>query len=292
MLKRSSTGAILIIMLIVVASWYYFLAPPGQKGDPHPVPTMGILRVHFIDVGQGDAILVQTPSGQNMLIDAGDNQYGEYVVDYLQEQGVNSLAAVIGTHPHSDHVGGLDAVINSFPVKAVLMPDVTQNTKSFRDVLAAVENQGLKLTTAQAGVPIPLEGLDCGLLAPVRNDYEELNDYSVVVRLRYGQQTFLLMADAGWEPESQLLASGTDLRASVLKVGHHGSYASSSRPFLEAVGAHTGIIMLGQDNDYGYPHNAALRRLTQAGLQLYQTDINGTIVCTTDGQGLQITTER
>lgn len=259
---------------------------------PAPVPLTGRLKVHFIDVGQGDAILIQTPAGKNMLVDAGDNIYGDKVISYLESQGVDELEVVVGTHTHSDHIGGLDMVIDHFPVYSVYLPDVTQNTKSFRDVLTAVQKKGLRITTARAGITVPLEGIECQLLAPVKEYYAELNDYSVVLRLAYGGRAFLLTADVGTEPENDILASGANLKATVLKVGHHGSYASSSTRFLNAVGARYGVIMLGQGNDYGYPHDSALQRLSKAGLQLYRTDLNGTIIFSTDGQDLEVTTER
>lgn len=262
---------------------------PDTGAEPPPLKP---LRVHFIDVGQGDAILIQTPAGQNMLVDAGENVFGDEVIDYLKAQEVNELVAVVGTHTHSDHIGGLDAVIDHFTVKAVYMPDVFQNTKSFRDVLSAVQRKGIKITTARAGVAIPLDDVECWILAPVKGYYEYLNDYSVVLRLAYGGQVFLLTGDAGSVPESDILASGANLKATVLKVGHHGSYASSSTPFLKAVGAGHGVIMLGKDNDYGYPHQSALQRLGRTGMQLYRTDLNGTTVFSTDGRMLDIATER
>ncbi len=262
---------------------------PDTGSEPPPVKP---LRVHFIDVGQGDAILIQTPAGQNVLVDAGENVFGDKVIDYLEAQGVDELAAVVGTHTHSDHIGGMDAVIDHFRVKAVYLPAITQNTKSFRDVLTAVQRKGLKITTARAGVALPLDAVECWILAPVKDYYEELNDYSVVMRLAYGSQVFLLTGDAGSVPERDLLASGANLKATVLKVGHHGSYASSSTEFLKAVGASHGVILLGKDNDYGYPHQSALQRFGRTGMQLYRTDLNGTIVFSTDGQILDITTER
>jgi DNA internalization-related competence protein ComEC/Rec2 len=261
------------------------ISTPTQT--PLTVPT-NLLKVHFIDVGQGDAILIQTPAGQNMLVDAGENDQGDVVVNYLIAQGVKELDIVVGTHPHSDHIGGLDTVINHFPVKYIYMPKATNNTESFRDVLTAVKNKGLKISTAKAGVVLPLEGVDCRFIAPVKDSYEELNNYSGVIRLDYGSQSFLLTGDAGTESEAQMLSSGIAIKSTVLKVGHHGSSTSTSTKFLKAVAPQYAVIMVGRDNPYNHPHNQTLTKLTETGIKIYRTDQNGTIVFTTDGKDMRI----
>lgn len=292
-IKRYLIPAFIIILVMLLA------AGCGTRADTSAVqpvetvsPPVPELKVHFIDVGQGDAILVETPAGQKMLVDAGENVYGSQVVDYLLAQGVQELDVVVGTHTHSDHIGGLDTVMARFPVKAIYMPKVTQNTKSFEDVLKAVKRQGLTVFTARAGVVIPLQDVDCRILSPRADRYDELNDYSAVIRLRYGSQSFLLTGDARSIPENQMLDAGEDLKATVLKVAHHGSYSSSSARFLKAVQPAYGVISLGKDNDYGYPHDSTLARLAKAGIKIYRTDLNGTIIMNTDGSYLQVKTER
>ena len=168
------------------------------------------------------------------------------------------------------------------------MPKATNNTESFRDVLTAVKNKGLKISTAKAGVVLPLEGVDCRFVAPVKDSYEDLNDYSGVIRLDYGSQSFLLTGDAGTESEAQMLSSGIAIKSTVLKVGHHGSSTSTSTKFLKAVAPQYAVIMVGRDNPYNHPHNQTLTKLTEAGIKIYRTDQNGTIVFTTDGKDMQI----
>ncbi len=267
-------------------------APAGnvqvEKDNLANEPSKNILKVHFINVGQGDAILIQTPAGQNMLVDAGENDCGNLVVNYLISQGVKDLDIVVGTHPHSDHIGGLDTVINRLPVKNIFMPKVTNTTQSFRDVLNAIEKRGLKITAAKAGVNIPLDGVECRFIAPLQNYYEDLNNYSAVIKLDYGSQSFLLTGDAGTESEAQILASRINIKSTVLKVGHHGSYGSSASRFLKAAAPQYAVIMVGGDNKYGHPHPQTLSRLSEEGVKVFRTDQGGTIVFATDGKDMQV----
>lgn len=277
------------IVFIVVALFLLYgeemgLLPPADDG---PLPS-GILKVHFIDVGQGDAILVQTAAGQSMLIDAGENNQGGEVINYLKSQGVKELDIVVGTHPHSDHIGGLDTVVNNLPVKKVYLPKVTHTSKTFRDLLQAVKDSGLKVSTAQAGIELPLDGIKAAFVAPVADSYDSLNNYSAVIKLDYGSQSFLLTGDAETQSEDQILDSGANIRATVLKVGHHGSSTSTSLEFLQAVRPQYAVIMLGEDNPYGHPHAEILERLQEAGIEIYRTDRDGTIVFSTDGKDIDI----
>lgn len=291
MKKHSALLIVIIFVLSLMLNGCVVLnLNPSAPSNINTVPPAadGTLKVHFIDVGQGDAILVQTPAGQNMLVDAGDNSYGDAVIDYLVSQGVKQLDVVVGTHPHADHIGGLDTVINYFPVKKIYMPKAINNTKSFRDVLTAVKDKGLKVTTAKAGVALPLEGTDACFIAPVEDTYESLNNYSAVIKLDYGSQSFLLTGDAEAESEAQILNSGAALKSAVLKVGHHGSSTSTSAKFLKAAAPQYAVIMLAKDNPYNHPHTEILEKLNKAGIKIYRTDQNGTIVFTTDGKDIEI----
>ena len=247
----------------------------------------GTLEVHFLDVGQADCILIRQGAAA-MLIDAGNNADGPDVVAYLRDHGVNSLDTVIGTHPHEDHIGGLDLVLLSFPVGTVIMPRVSHTTKTFEDVLGAVETKGLTVTAPETGRSFRVGDANCTVLAPESADYDDLNDYSVVVRVTFGDTTFLFTGDAGADSENEMLQAGLPLMADALKVGHHGSASSSTTAFLRAVAPAAAVISVGRDNDYGHPASVTLDRLDDIGARVHRTDQSGTVVAYSDGQAVRI----
>jgi len=246
------------------------------------------LKVHFLDVGQADSILIQTPDGETILVDGGNNEDGAFVVNYLKKAGVKKLAAVVATHPHEDHIGGLDTVIKNFPVERVYLPDVSATTRTFEDFIAAVKESGAKRIRAKAGVKLNLPDLKAEFLAPKSASYDDLNNYSAVLKITYGNISFLLTGDAEAESEKEMLAKGYNLKADVLKVGHHGSQSSTTSAFLKAVAPKYAVISVGKDNDYGHPAPQTLKRLQSAGVKIYRTDENGTILFITDGKSITI----
>lgn len=251
-------------------------------------PANGQLKVHFIDVGQADSILVQVQGGRTMLVDAGNNGDGNLVVNYLKSQGVTNIDILIGSHPHEDHIGGLDTVINGLGVGSIYMPKVNNTTKTFEDVLTAVKNKGLKVTTAAAGVQLDMgPGVKAEIFAPNGDKYEDLNDWSAVIKLTYGNTSFLLTGDAEAGSEKEMLGKGYNLKADVLKVGHHGSASSTSVDFLTKVNPKYAVISVGKDNDYGHPHKPTMQNLQARGIPVYRTDQNGTIVATSDGNSIK-----
>ena len=251
------------------------------------------LRISYIDVGQGDSILIQTPNGKNMLIDAGDNAAGPTVVNYLQHQGIRRLDAVIWTHPHADHIGGADNVLKSFPVGQVYMPNIPANTESYKELLANMRSQNLKPIPAKTGESVDLDPeVNALFLAPNSSHYLDTNDYSAVLRLTYGENSFLFAGDAQFTSEQEMLASGYTLKADVLKVGHHGSHSSTSQAFLSRVQPKYAVISVGKNNDYGHPHPETLVALDKAGTKIYRTDESGTIVAESDGRNIKFTTGR
>ena len=246
----------------------------------------GELRVSFIDVGQGDSEFIELPNGETLLIDAGTNETGADVVNYIESLGYSSIDYVVGTHPHEDHIGGLDDVIRTFDVENVYMPKVTADTKTFEDVLDAVDEKGLTINTAKAGVTlVDGDGLSVKMLAPVLDEYDNTNDYSAVIRIVYDDTSFIFMGDA--EQYAEDLITG-DVDSDVLKVGHHGSSTSTGEAFLERVSPSYAVISCGFDNSYGHPHTETIEKL--GGIPVFRTDEMGTIVATSDGSEISFRT--
>ena len=245
---------------------------------------VGKLKLHFIDVGQGDSILIQTPE-QNILVDAGELNAGADVVRYIKEQGIESSDIVISTHPHSDHIGGLITVLNSISVKEVIDSAVAHTTKIYEDYLNIIDQKNIKFTEGRTGMARDLGGgAEMRILHPSSPSSDDIDNASIVTRITFGEISFLLSGDAGSVAESQILDRGNDLTSTVLKVSHHGSQTITTQKFLEAVKPKTAVIMCGKDNAYGHPHVETLAKLTAAGVDIYRTDEQGTIVITTDGK--------
>lgn len=263
--------------------------PPGTIPEAAPSPSNaleGKLEVHFIDVGQADAILIKQGASA-MLVDAGNNADSDLVVQYIKDQGVTRLDYVIGTHPHEDHIGGMDAVIMDFQVEKIIMPRVVVNTKTYEDVLMAIHHKGLKVTTPVPGTKYDLGYAKFTILAPNSDSYEDVNNYSVVIRLDYGQNSFLLTGDAEALSEQEMLDKELQLKTDVLKVGHHGSTTSTTEDFLDAVVPSYAVISVGHDNSYGHPAKSVIERLTSREIQIYRTDEKGTIIAISDGTAIQ-----
>lgn len=293
MFKKTFITLLLSVILCTAAGCVSLspVQPPRQNTIQIPENTPGLMKVNFIDVGQGDSILVQLPDGRNMLVDAGTRDSGIKVINYLKKTGIKKIDYLVATHPHEDHIGGMAAVIRDFDIGRIYMPKVTHSTKTYQDLLRAVQSKGLKITVAEVGVEIiNSDGISAEILAPNSEAYEDLNNYSAVIKLTFNKISFLLTGDALAQSENEMLAKGLDLKADVLKVGHHGSYSSTSPAFLHAVNPKHAVISVEAGNDYGYPHDAALRRLS--GIQLYRTDLDGNVVFITDGAGLQVSAGR
>lgn len=252
----------------------------GQKGSP-----AALLKIHYIDVGQGDSILLQQ-DGKNMLIDAGTNDSTDPLVSYLKNQNIQKIDYLILTHPHEDHIGGADKVIEQFNIGSVIMPKVTTPTKTFKDVVSAMNDKKLKAAAPVPGSTFKLGNADCEILGPINSKKDDLNTYSIVLKVTFGNTKFLFTGDAQVSNEQDMINKGYDLKADVLKVGHHGSRTSSSEAFLKKVSPEFAVISCGKGNDYGHPHKVIMDRLKAMGIKVYRTDEAGTIICTSDGKNI------
>lgn len=250
----------------------------------------GEMEVHFIDVGQADCALLAS-GGHFMLIDGGNNDDAEHIVTYLQNAGVKKLDLVVGTHPHEDHIGSLDAAIEAFDIGAVYMPDVSADTETYRDVLDAVKGKGLQVQHPVPGDVLDFNGLPVEIFGPVK-EYSNLNNHSIVLRVSVGETAFLFTGDVEIEGEYDILEQGFDISADVLKVSHHGSSGSSVEEFLAYTDADYAVISVGEENIYDHPEAVTLKRLQNYGMEIFRTDEQGTIVCDTDGKNISFRQER
>ena len=246
----------------------------------------GEIRVHFIDVGQGESILVQSRQ-HSILIDAGLPAVGSNIVAYLERLGINSLDYVIVTHPHSDHIGGMPAVLDRFSINNFWMPNVIHETTAFERLLEALERNHIYITTVEAGARINAGIINMIVVSPHEGViHTNLNDYSIVLYMSHGNISFLFTGDAEAPAEMQMIAGELPIKANVLNIGHHGSRTSTTEAFLDAVRPQVAVISLGANNQFGHPHRYVIERLIERDIKILRTDELGTIVIATDGENL------
>lgn len=242
------------------------------------------LTVHYLDVGQGDSIFIELPDCKTMLIDASVSEYGEGIAEYIENKGYGNIDFLVATHPHTDHIGGMKAVVEAFDIGEIYMPRASTATKTYKNLLQAIKDKGLSITAARAGVNIlQEENLSIDILAPNSDSYSELNNYSAVIKITFGDRAFLFMGDAENLSENEIAA---DVRADVLKAGHHGSSSATSEEFLRRVNPWATVISCGEGNSYGHPHKETLELLESFGVEIYRTDTMGTIIAKSDGKSL------
>jgi len=253
------------------------------------------LVVHFIDIGQGDAIYIKTPSGENILIDAGNKAKGHDVVKFLKKQKVKTIDVMIATHPDADHIGGLDEVLDAFVVKNVYAPKVSHTTQAYKDFLNAVKREKVKIKTATTGVKIPLKdkSVQMKFLAPVKSYAKsDLNNWSAVLHLKHNKTTFLFTGDAETKSEKDMIAKKVLSKVDVLKVSHHGSKGATSKEFLNVVKPKYAVISVGKGNQYKHPTKETLNRLKAAKAKVYRTDTQGTVKATSNGKTIKFSTTK
>lgn len=257
---------------------------PGQQ------QTTGQFIVHFIDLGQSDSILLEY-EGKFALIDGGYASTSDQLIDYLQDAGVEELELIISTHMHGDHMGGLPQVVATFPVKQIWRSPQAYYSESYDRLQYYADQQNITLDVPVVGQIQLLGDVYLELLGPLDKSYEDINNSSLVVMASFGEKRFLFTGDMRHEAEKQLIDIGTDLKADVLKVGHHGSYTSTSYLFLRTVQPEYAVIQCGRNNDYGHPHSEPMSRLRDADVDIYRNDLLGTIIAVCDGKNITFTWE-
>lgn len=252
------------------------------------IPENSTFAVHFIDVGQGDAALVLC-DGKSMLIDGGKPKSSDVIYTYLKNQGINCLDYIICTHPDEDHIGGLSAPLSTITVNNVYAPNIEADTKSYQSFKQKTEEQGLIIKHPVCGESFQFGSGTVNFFGPVTESENDKNNSSIVMKIIYGETSFLFTGDAEREEEQQILDKGYDLSATVLKVGHHGSRNSTTYPFLREIMPEYAVISVGKDNTYGHPTEDVLSRLGDAGAKVYRTDIQGDIIAVSNGHTVTIT---
>ncbi|MBQ8387375.1 MAG: MBL fold metallo-hydrolase [Clostridia bacterium] len=292
---KKSTVMLIFMCILCVLCIAYFVAQalgvvfPWQEQKRGGEVSGGDLEIHMIDVGQGDCILIKAPEG-NMLIDAGDKSNAAQVAiqTYLEDADVKDFEYVVFTHSDADHIGAADYVMENYQVDNVIMTVADERTTVvYKEMMTAIEENGAKIIDAEPGNTYSIGEMEFEILAPIGDKYSDVNDYSVVLRIDYGESSFLMTGDAEKDSEKEMVAkySASDLDCDVLKAGHHGSRTSSSEALLGLVTPEVVLISCGEGNKYGHPHSEVLDRFVKyANQQIFRTDELGDIVITTDGE--------
>lgn len=283
--------------LLLLGCWLVNPATPTQPS----LPQGGMLTVLFLDIGQGDSILVLSPGGYTMLIDGGNSPSDatDIIIPALHAHGYDQLDFLVATHPDQDHIGGLVTVLQKIPVSHAVLTGqehTTQTYEAFLEEISRLRNAGqLTPVKARRGTPLNLDpALNVEVLAPGDDVVAtgDTNNASIVIRLTYGAVSFVFTGDAEEDEENWILAQGGDLRAQILKVSHHGSKNGTSEAWLKAVSPEVAVISVGADNRYGHPSSQVIERLARRKIKIYRTDQQGTITVTTDGHSYQVSTEK
>lgn len=280
MVRFAKRYPVLAVIIAVIIVGVFVFQSVQDNANKVTIPMDG-LYVHYIDVGQGDSELVCC-GGEYMLIDAGEPSASDTVVDYLNDHGIEKLDYVVCSHGHADHCGGLDAVVENFEVGTVLTSPYPGDTASYEIFSDAVAAKGLAMTVPELGESYTLGEAKFEFVGPLEQ-YDNLNDDSLVMRLEYGDTSFLFTGDMTSKAERDLLEDGANVKCDVLKVGHHGSSGSSSYRFLYEAEPKIAVISCEAGNSYGHPHEEALSRLNDCGAEIYRTDLESSIVIFSNG---------
>ena len=286
-----------LILAITAVGAYIYSSLEQNEGEKvnSNVQAGDTLAVDFLDVGQGDSEFIRLPDGKCMLIDAGVSDSASKIASKISELGYEKIDYLIATHPHADHIGGMKRIVENFEIGEIYMPKASTNTKTFENLLQAISDKGLSINTAKAGkVLYESDDLKIEFLAPVSDSYKDLNNYSAVIRLQYGNNVFLFTGDAEELAEGEILNaySKSALKADVLKVGHHGSNTASSADFINSVLPKYAVIEVGEGNTYNHPHAEAINNLNAVGAEIFRTDLNGNITVVSDKVNITVQCEK
>ena len=273
-MKKWIVGAALMTTLLAGCT----SATTSEAGDD--------MRVHFLDVGQGDSILIESPNDEYMLIDGGDKGSGDEIVAYLQQRGIDTLDVVVATHPDADHIGGLIDVLENVTIERWVDSGKAHTSQTYIEMLSLIDEKGIDFTVAERGDTVAFDDaltVDVVYADPASNDN---NEASVVLKMTYNERSFLFAADAGIKEEGKMASS--DIDADVLKAGHHGSNTSSSEAFIQAVSPDITVLSYGEGNKYGHPHKEVTDLLAKYNSLVYSTAESGTIVIETDGVNMSV----
>lgn len=295
-MKKKDMEKLIVLVILLLSYAYTTFINTENKNQEGPIKERktedvifadeNTLNVYFIDVGQADSILLEN-KGHYMLIDAGNNEDGPKLVKYFSEFGIKEFDYVVGTHAHEDHIGGMDDIIKNFKIDNFYMPDAITTTKTFEDVLDALEETNVIFQTPKVNQTFNLQDTTITTLSVTADD-KNLNDTSIVLKVKHGTNTFLFMGDASTKIEKNLL--NKDIKSDVLKVGHHGSRYSTSLEFLKKVSPEYAVISVGENNTYKHPHEEILKRLEEQNIQIYRTDKQGTILAKSNGSIITFST--
>lgn len=263
----------------------------GSNVNPSDIPENSNFEVHFIDVGQADSALIEC-DGETMMIDGGNVADSNVVAPYLKKEDVTELNYVVCSHAHEDHVGGLSGALSVTKADNIYAPKTKANTKAYKNFKKKAEEQNVEIKHPNVGDEIQLGSSTVEFLGPVDENGKDLNSTSIVLKITYGNTSFLFTGDAESDEEEEILNSGADLKSTVLKVGHHGSRTSTSYPFLREVMPQYAVISVEKGNSYGHPNEDTLSKLSDAGVEVYRTDESGDIVMTSDGNSINIVTAK
>ena len=286
--NKLSVWILIITILFAAAALYiYYLNADDTPTGSAPNATLDVL---VIDVGQADSILVTMSTGEAMLIDAGDSSSKEAIFEELDERNISKIDFLVATHPHADHIGGMQSVIERYDIGMIYMPDMTSESKTYKNLKQTIDDKDIPVTEAYAGEQFSLGAAQCTIVSPGKDDDIDANNESVVIFLDYMDTECLFTGDMEEKAEEEVLADGYMIDADILKVAHHGSSTGTSEDFLDAVSPDYAVISCGEGNTYGHPHEQTLDMLSKYGLDPYRTDISGDILFTSDGHTIQVVT--